>query len=323
MGKHLRDEQRCQIYALEQQGLTQETIAEKIGSNQSVVSRELRRNRGRRGYRYKQAQAKADGRRHTANARPSKMTPDVVIVLETMLREEQLSPEQISGWMRTTEGVCISHEWIYQHIYADKSKGGTLYKQLRRTGKKYNKRKGKTSGRGLIPHRIDIDQRPAVVAERSRLGDWEADTIVGSEHKGVILSLVERVSKYTLLHKLDHATSDKTGEAIIAKMRPHQKIVHTITSDNGKEFAGHEHVAEQLDTGFYFAKPYHAWERGLNENTNGLVRQYFPKGSSFANVTAEDVERVQNLLNSRPRKTLDFQSPNEVFFAVKSPPPNG
>jgi transposase, IS30 family len=323
MGKHLGYEQRCQIYALHQQGLTQEAIAEKIGSNQSVVSRELNRNRGRRGYRYKQAQAKADKRRHIANATPSKMTPDVVAIIETMLCEEQLSPEQISGWMRATEDTRVSHECIYRHIYADQRKGGTLVKHLRRTGKKYNKRKGKTSGRGLIPNRIDIDQRPAVVAERSRLGDWEADTIVGAEHKGAILSLVERVSKYTLLHKLDHATSDKTGDAIIAKMRPHQRIVHTITSDNGKEFAGHQRVAKHLDAGFYFAKPYHAWERGLNENTNGLVRQYFPKGSSFANVTAEDVERVQNLLNSRPRKTLGFQSPNEVFFAVKSPPPNG
>jgi IS30 family transposase len=323
MGKHLRYEQRCQLHTLYQQGLTQEAIAQEIGSTQSVVSRELKRNRGRRGYRYKQAQTKSDERRHLANATPSKMRPDVITVIETMLRDEQLSPEQISGWMWETEDTCVSHECIYQHIYADKRRGGTLYKHLRRTGKKYNKRLGKTSGRGLIPNRIDIDQRPAIVEERSRLGDWEADTIVGAGHKGAILSLVERVSKYTLLHKLDNATSDKTSTAIIAKMRPHQKIVHTITSDNGKEFAGHQRVAKKLDTGFYFAKPYHAWERGLNENTNGLVRQYFPKGSSFAKVSIEDVERVQNLLNSRPRKTLGFQSPNEVFFALKSPPPNG
>jgi IS30 family transposase len=323
MGKHLKYEQRCQIHALQQQGLTQEAIALEIGSTQPVVSRELKRNRGRRGYRYKQAQSKSDGRRHVANATPSKMTPELIAVIEKMLCEEQLSPEQISGWMGTTEDICVSHECIYQHIYADKRRGGSLYKHLRRTGKKYNKRKGKNAGRGLIPNRIDIDQRPSIVDDRSRLGDWEADTIVGAAHKGAILSLVERVSKYTLLHKLDNATSKKTGAAIIAKMHPHQKIVHTITSDNGKEFAGHQHVARKLDTGFYFATPYHAWERGLNENTNGLVRQYFPKGSSFANVTSDDVERVQNLLNSRPRKTLGFQSPNEVFFAVKSLPPNG
>lgn len=322
MGKHLTYEQRCQLHTLHQQGMAQATIAREIGSNQSVVSRELKRNRGKRGYRFKQAQVKADERRHVANAVPSKMTSGMIAIIESRLSEEQWSPEQISGWMQATQKVSVSHEHIYQHIYADKRRGGTLYKHLRRTGKKYNKRKGKTAGRGLIPCRIDIDQRPAIVAERSRIGDWEADTIVGSEHKGAILSLVERVSRYTLLKKLDAATAEKTGAAIITKMQPHHSLVHTITSDNGKEFAGHQRVAAQLDAGFYFAKPYHAWERGLNENTNGLVRQYFPKGSSFVIVLPEEVERVQNLLNSRPRKILNFKSPNEVFFAQKSPPPN-
>lgn len=322
MGKHLRYEQRCQLYALYQRGLTQAAIAQEIGSSQSVVSRELKRNRGQKGYRFKQAQEKADGRRQAASAPPRKMTPAIVAMIETKLRCEQWSPEQISGWLRMTQNISISHECIYQHIWADKRGGGTLYKQLRRTGKKYNKRKGKTSGRGLIPGRIDIDQRPAIVAERSRIGDWEADTIVGAEHKGAILSMVERVSRYTLLKKLDAATADKTGTAIIAKMRPHRTLVHTITADNGKEFAGHQRVAKRLDAGFYFAKPYHAWERGLNENTNGLVRQYFPKGTDFATVSSEEVERVQNLLNSRPRKILDFKSPNEVFSVAKSMPPN-
>lgn len=320
MGKHLMYEQRCQLHALYRQGMTQEAIAAEIGSNQSVVSRELKRNQGLRGYRFKQAQRKAEERRKAASAPPRKMTPDVIALIETKLREEQWSPEQISGWMKLTQEISVSHECIYQHIYADKSEGGTLYKELRRTGKKYNKRKGKTAGRGLIPCRIDIDERPAVVAERSRIGDWEADTIVGAEHKGAILSLVERVSRYTLLKKLDAATAETTGAAIITKMQPHRKLVHTITSDNGKEFAEHQRVAKKLQTGFYFAKPYHSWERGLNENTNGLVRQYFPKGTPFAKVSSEEVERVQNLLNSRPRKTLGFKSPNEVFSAAKSPP---
>jgi IS30 family transposase len=323
MGKHLSEEQRCQIYALQGRGLTQAAIAAEVGSNQSVISRELKRNRGRRGYRHKQAQALASNRRSTAYAVPHVMTSGVIAVIEDKLRNEQLSPEQISGWMRETKEITISHERIYQHIYADKCRGGTLYKHLRRTGKKYNKRKGKNAGRGLIPNRIDISERPKIVERKSRVGDWEADTIVGSEHKGAILSLVERKSKYTLLHKLDAATAANTAAAIVAKMRPHKKFVHTITADNGKEFAGHQNVAARLKTGFYFATPYHAWERGLNENTNGLVRQYFPKGSSFATLSNEDVQRVQNLLNSRPRKTLKFKSPNEVFFAQKSPPPNG
>ena len=323
MGKHLSAEQRYQIYALQGQGLTQAAIAAEIGSTQSVISREMKRNRGGRGYRPKQAQAFASERRRAAYAVPHVMTPEVIGIIEDKLRNEQWSPEQISGWLRVTQKIDVSHEWIYQHIYADQRRGGTLYKHLRRTGKKYNKRKGKTSGRGLIPNRIDISERPAIVETRSRIGDWEADTIVGAEHKGAILSLVERKSKYTLLRKLDSATAENTSAAIITKMEPHQPFVHTITSDNGKEFAGHQDVAAQLEAGFYFAKPYHAWERGLNENTNGLVRQYFPKGSSFVTVSDKDVQRAQNLLNSRPRKLLNFKSPNEVFFAKKSAPPNG
>ena len=315
MGKHLSEEQRYQIYALQRVGLTQTAIAAEVGSSQSVISREMKRNRGGRGYRPQQAQRLAIQRRSAASCVARTMTAPVIALIEGKLRDEQLSPEQISGWLRKSQGIGVSHEWIYQHIYADQHRGGRLYKQLRRTGKKYNKRKGKTAGRGLIPNRIDISERPAIVAERSRIGDWEADTIVGAGHQGAILSLVERKSRFTLLHKLEAATSANTTAAILAKLQPHQKNVHTITADNGKEFAGHMDVAAQLDTGFYFATPYHAWERGLNENTNGLVRQYFPKGTSLAKVTNDDVLRVQNLLNSRPRKTLKYSSPDEVFFA--------
>lgn len=323
MGKHLSYEQRCAIYALRRQGKTQAEIAEAIGSTQSVISRELKRNSGQRGYRCQQAQAKSEQRRTEAAHQPHKMTEEVTVLIECKLREEQLSPEQISGWLRMSQGIAISHERIYQHIWQDKHAGGVLYRHLRRTGKKYNRRKNKTAGRGLIPCRIDISERPAIVDLKTRIGDWEADTIVGAEHKGAILSLVERRSKYTLLKKLDQATASKTRKAIITKMRPHKKRVHTITADNGKEFAQHQRVARKLEAGFYFATPYHAWERGLNENTNGLVRQYFPKGTNFDTVSDRDVMRVQNLLNTRPRKTLKYQSPNEVFFAQKSAPPKG
>lgn len=320
MSKHLTYEQRCQLYALYKQGLTQDAIGKEIGCGQSVVSRELKRNSGLRGYRFKQAQTKSETRRRDASGRERKMTPDMVALIESKLTDEQWSPEQISGWLRSQGKTSVSHECIYRHIWADKREGGRLYKHLRRTGKKYNKRKSKTAGRGLIPGRIDIDARPAIVEERSRIGDWEADTIVGAEHKGAILSLVERKTRYTLLKKLDAATAEKTGDAIVAKMRPHKRQVITITSDNGKEFADHRRVSIKLDTDFFFAKPYHSWERGLNENTNGLVRQYFPKKSSFATITDEQVERVQDLLNSRPRKTLGFKSPLEVFSPAKSPP---
>jgi transposase, IS30 family len=314
MGKHLTFEQRCQLQALRAAGLTQAAIAAAIGSSQSAVSRELQRNHGLRGYRCQQAQDKADTRRTAASAVPRKMTAEVIACIEDKLCGEQLSPEQISGWLAATQPVSVSHERIYLHIWADKWAGGTLYRQLRRRGKKYNKRSAKCAGRGVIPGRIDISERPAIVERRIRIGDWEADTIVGAGRKGAILSVVERVSKYTLLHKLSAATADKTTHALIGALRPHRSRVHTITADNGKEFAGHRKVALRLGAGFYFATPYHAWERGLNENTNGLVRQYFPKGTSFANVSPREVRRVQNLLNARPRKTLAYKSPNEVFF---------
>lgn len=316
MGKHLTFEQRCQIEVLQGGGYTQAEISAGVGTSQSAVSRELARNHGQRGYRCKQAHEKAEARRSAASAVPRKMSQAVIAAIEAKLCTEQLSPQQISGWLATTQSVSVSHERIYLHIWADKRAGGMLFKQLRRRGKKYNRRSAKSAGRGVIPGRIDISERPAIVEQRVRIGDWEADTIVGAGRRGAILSLVERFTKFTVLHKLDAATSDQTTRALIRRLRPYQSLVHTITADNGKEFAGHRTVAKSLSAGFYFATPYHAWERGLNENTNGLVRQYFPKGTSFATVTQRDVRRVQNLLNSRPRKTLAYKSPNEVFFGT-------
>jgi IS30 family transposase len=247
---------------------------------------------------------------------PRKMTPALIGLVKTKLCREEWSPQQISSWLAMSCGVGLSHESIYRHIWADKRAGGTLFVHLRRTGRAYNKRGGKLTGRGIIPGRIDIDQRPAIVDQRIRIGDWEADTITGAGRKGAILSLVERTSRYTLLHKLEAAQAEPTTRAIIARLRPHRARVHTITADNGKEFAFHARIATRLGAGFYFAKPYHAWERGLNENTNGLVRQYFPKGTSLARVTPAAVARVQNKLNSRPRKVLGYKTPNEVFFAA-------
>jgi len=285
-----------------------------------VVSRELRHNAGGLGYCCQAAQRQATERRGAASGTARKLDDALLAVIEAKLLSEEWSPQQISHWLRRTQQICLSHERIYQIIWADKQAGGTLYRQLRRSGKAYNKRANKLAGRGIIPGRIDIDQRPAIVDQRVRIGDWEVDTIVGAARKGAILSLVERVSRYTVLHKLDAATADLTSRAIIIKLRPHRARVHTITADNGKEFAGHQRVARCLEAQFYFAKPYHAWERGLNENTNGLVRQYFPKGTSFVDITPAAVARVQRKLNSRPRKVLGYKTPNEVFCAPEDAP---
>ena len=315
---HLTCEQRCQIFALLKSGHTQAHIARQIGVDPSTISRELARNSGASGYRFGQAHEAASGRRHAASSTPRKMTPEVVAVVEEKLTQEQWSPEQISGRLAQEGVATVSHESIYRHVWNDKKDGGNLYLHLRHSGKKYNKRKGRNSGRGLIPNRVDIDRRPAIVATKSHIGDWEADTIIGARHQGAILSHVERKSKYTKLVSLPDKTADAVVQASARMLGPLANRIETITYDNGKEFAAHVEIAASLQANCYFAKPYHAWERGLNEHTNGLVRQYFPKGSDLSIVTNAEVQKVEDKLNSRPRKILGYKTPSEVFFNAKN-----
>jgi len=316
---HLTYEQRCQIYALLQSAHSQADIARQLGVTRSTVSRELARNAGARGYRFKQAHAKASQRRQQASNRPRKMTPDVVALIERIMTQEQWSPEQIAGRLAKEGIVSIRHETIYRHVWEDRKDGGNLYLHLRHNGKKYNKRKSRNSGRGLIQGRVDIDQRPAIVAAKNRIGDWEADTIIGAKHKGAVMSHVERKSKYTKLAKLPDKTANSVVKASRRVLLPLAHRVETITYDNGKEFAAHAEIASSLGALSFFAKPYHAWERGLNEHTNGLVRQYFQKGSDLSILSHADVQRVEDKLNSRPRKILGYKTPHEVFFNVENP----
>jgi transposase, IS30 family len=306
---HLTCEHRCQIYALLQSGHTQAHIARQLDVDRSTISRELVRNTGARGYRFKQAHEKATQKRQAASENPRKMTPEVVELIEEKLTQEQWSPDQISGRLAKEGVVFVSHERIYQHIWKDKKDGGKLYLHLRHNGKKYNKRKGKNSGRGLIPNRVDIDQRPAIVAKKSRIGDWEADTIIGANHKGVVMSHVERKSKYTKLAKLPVKTADSVTRACQRVLSPLADCIETITYDNGKEFAAHAQIATALGALSYFAKPYHAWERGLNEHTNGLVRQYFPKRSDLSILSNADVQRVEDKWSEPQDSSTDGESP--------------
>lgn len=310
---HLQYEDRCQIYALKKNGISQCAIAIQLSVHPSTVGRELKRNNGKRGYRYKQAQSFSYNRRKRASSTPRKMTNTVVSIVEKNLCDYQWSPEQISGWLRRNMKVSISHERIYQHIWNDKHDGGTLYKHLRHNGKKYNKRKGKNAGRGLIPNRVDIDERPTIVEKKTRVGDWEIDTIIGKNHIGALVSMVDRASKYTKLVLIENKKSHTVTDAIRKALKPLSDVVHTLTADNGKEFAGHEKTAKSLKADFYFAHPYCSWERGLNEHTNGLIRQYFPKKTFFDKISKREVQKVENLLNLRPRKILKFQTPLEVF----------
>lgn len=305
----LTQEQRYQIYALMQTGHSQAKIAAVIGKHKSTICRELRRNKGQRGYRPQQAHQKALGRRDHGRKRISE---ELWKGIETKLRLDW-SPEQVSGWMWRQQTVRISHEWIYQYILADKQGGGDLYRHLR-CQKKRRKRYGRYDRRGRIPHQVSIEERPAIADKRSRIGDWEVDTIIGKRHQQAIVTLTERKSRLSLLAKVEQRTAGQVGHAIVALLQPVADRLNTLTADNGKEFADHERIARTLKVNFFFAHPYAAWERGTNENMNGLIRQYIPKKQDFAAVTNEHLMWIMSRLNHRPRKCLDFQSPFEVFF---------
>jgi IS30 family transposase len=311
--RQLTSEQRYQIYALKRIGHGPTEIGKVLEVDKSTISRELRRNAGERGYRPKQAHEKARKRQVKA---PKRISADVWKVVEEKLKQDW-SPEQVSGWLKKRQEIEISHEWIYQYVLADKQTGGNLYTHLRCHAKR-RKRYGKYDRRGRLPNRVSIEERPQIVEQRERLGDWETDTLIGKGHAGALVSLVERKSRYTLLQPVTQRLADLVAQAILSFLSPFTDLVHTITADNGKEFSEHVRIAESLQTIFFFAHPYSAWERGTNENTNGLVRQYFPKKTDFSEITLAQAVLVADKLNHRPRKCLDFRTPHEVFFGHQS-----
>jgi transposase, IS30 family len=308
---HVTRDIRSQIYALKSTGISLHKIAKFSGYHVSTISREIQRNTGGRGYRPKQADAIAIERRAQASCTPKKLTPELVAIVEECLCTEW-SPEQISGRLRLA-GIKISHESIYQHIWKDKKFGGTLYQHLRHYGKKYNKRSSGKAGRGCIPNRVDITERPQIVEQKIRVGDWEGDTIIGSRHQGAIVSYVDRCSKFTVLKKVKNKTAKVVTQATVKKFEQSTLPVLTITYDNGKEFSDHGKISEALNVRCYFATPYHSWERGLNEHTNGLVRQYLPKSTDFTTVSDRTVQLIADRLNNRPRKILNYKTPLEVL----------
>jgi IS30 family transposase len=309
---HMTCEQRCQIYALLSIGKTQREIAEEVGVNQSSISREIARNSSDCGYKPELANEKSVERRSSASEIPKKMKGELKIrVLGCLLKD--WSPEQISGRLKL-EGICISHESIYKCVRENRAAGGTLYKHLRHGGKKYKKRCEKSAGVRCIPNRVGIEKRPAIVDEKSRIGDWEGDTVVSTRSRTHLLTLVDRHSKFLIVRKIGKKTMENTNDAAINSLKKHKKFVKTITFDNGSEFAGHAEMAEELNAEIYFARPYKSCDRGLNEHSNGLIRQYLPKNFDFKDVMDKRIREIQNLLNNRPRKVLNFRTPSEVFF---------
>ena len=307
---HLTRDTRSQIYALKSTGFSQSHIARQLKISPSTVSREIKRNSGLKGYRFEQADRLAIHRRSQASSVRRVFTPAAQALVEDKLRQKW-SPEQISGRFKREGLPSISHETIYKHIWADKHRGGDLFKHLRHGCKPYNRRKNKKAGRGLIPNRRGIEERPAAVELKRRIGDWEGDTIIGSHHQGALVSLVDRASKYTLLALLNRKTAEETANSITTVLQ--NEKVKTLTFDNGKEFALHELITKMLNAPVFFANPYCAWERGLNEHTNGLVRQYIPKSMSLKGISQEKVAEIEKNLNTRPRKVLNYKTPTEVF----------
>ena len=308
----LTESERNQIYALKQAGFKPSAIALQLNRHPSTIYRELGRNRSLRGYRPRQAQQMADNRRRE-KAKPK--IPEEVWCIVSDLIEKDWSPEQISGWLAAEKDMRISHERIYQHIACDKKQGGSLHLHLR-CRKKRKKRYGSADRRGRIKNRVSIDNRPAIVEERSRIGDWEADTIIGRRGGAVLVTLVERKSRFSVITLSPDKRADSVTQALAGALLPYQEQVLTITCDNGKEFAFHEEFSTALQAECFFAHPYQAQERGLNENTNGLIRQYLPKGTDFDMLSQEDINLIMDNLNNRPRKSLSFNTPKKLFLGA-------
>ena len=310
--KQLIEGQRYQIEAYLREGLSYRKIGKRLNVSHSTISREVRRNRLREShYLPEVAHSKALRRRYqAAKYRLCEMT---VAFVEFGL-SHKWSPEQIAG-VGKLAGYSVSHEWIYAHVQHDKLRGGKLFKQLRRGRRKY--RKGSRAKRVIIPNRVGIEHRPAVVDKKRRFGDWEVDTVLGKNGTGAIVSLVERKSKLYLIRKVSAKSADEVRQAMIKMLWRYRRHVHTITADNGLEFCEHEYVARSLKTDIYFANPYSSWERGLNENFNGLLRQYIKKGTDLRTVTDAQIKQIERAINLRPRKCLGFKQPAVVFEEMR------
>ena len=313
--KHLTSVQRHQIKVLHKSGHSLSFIAEQVGIHKSTVSRELKRNARQWGsYDPVVAQQIANDRKERF-AKNRKFTPGMERFIREKLQFQQWSPEQIKGYCDKHDIPMVSHQRIYQFIYQDKVNGGELYKNLR-TGKKRRRKKyGSGKPDFAIKNRTSIDLRPSFVDSKERFGDWEIDTIVGKNNKGAILTVVERKSAFVLMVKLNGKNADELAKSTVRLLAPYKDKVHTITSDNGKEFARHRQIAKKLNAQFFFAHPYSSWERGINEYTNKLIRQYIPKKSSFDNIDQQFINQINLKLNIRPRKKLCYDSPMRVYLS--------
>jgi transposase, IS30 family len=315
--EHLTIEEREVILKMRAQEASMQEIGERLGRSKGTISRELSRNVGSaKDYKPHLAQRYYEKRRRESKA-PYRLEGEgrLRVYVRSKLRQ-YWSPEQISGRLRWEKGITISTGTIYSWIQRERAGGGVLYRYLRQSHRRRRQRRGSRERRGQIPDRRMIDERPQVVKERKRIGDWEGDTVEGCKSSGFLVTHVDRKSRYTEAVKVTDKSAETVTRATLVRMKklPAEKV-RTITYDNGKEFAGFKELENRLQMRSYFAHPYHSWERGTNENTNGLLRQFFPKGMDFRTVLQRDVDIALELLNNRPRKCLNYRTPTEVFWS--------
>ncbi len=313
--QHLSSEERFYIHQAVREGKLKKDIANVLRRHPSTIGREMRRNMWPSAYlyTYEWAMYFLRQRKWRANAHKHRKLNEHTNALIVQLLRRCLSPEQVSAYLREHHRIFVSHETIYRFIYTAKADQGPLRCYLRQAGKKRRRRYGSGARVGLIPNRTPIQARPRIVELKKRLGDWECDTLVGKDRKSALVTVVERKSLFTLCAKVSQKTAGSVQRAIVELLRPVSDKVKTMTFDNGAEFTQHDKIATALQAKTYFANPYSSWERGINENTNGLLRQFFPKATDFNAVTEEQIEHAVALLNNRPRKTRNYRTPNEIF----------
>lgn len=318
--QQLTQEQRYQIFAYREAGLSLREIAQRIQAHYSTISRELRRNvNPGEGYHPARAHQLSDQRRRKA-FKMTKRLPCIINWVKDRLLDEW-SPEQISGFLGlfASPEYRVSHEWVYRYIQDDQRQGGSLWTYLRLFSRRtYNRRLKKRAGCHLIPNRTGIEQRPDSVEQRLEVGHWEGDTILHGHRKSGLVTLVERRSGFLVAGRLKTFQAGSTADQIIHLLKPYQEGVQSLTFDNGVEFAQHDRVAHSLEAATYFCDPYRSSQRGSNENTNGLLRQYFPKKTDFNQVTQQQLEEVVEKLNNRPRKRLGYRTPAQIFYGELS-----
>jgi transposase, IS30 family len=310
----LTSEERYMISALRKQGMNQAQIAANLQRHPSTIGREVKRNCSRLGHYRPENAVELTGARRSRSRRNQHFCTSHMQRVEALLHQ-RLSPEQISGFLRKEREFSISHETIYRHVWRDLKRGGLLHTHLRCARKQRRKRYGAYDSRGRLAGKRHISERPASVESRSQLGHWEIDTVMGTGSKHCIVSIVERKSGYLLIGKLKARTQEQTTQRTIRLIRQHTERFKTITADNGTEFHDYKSIERATQVPFYFATPHHSWERGTNENTNGLIRQYIPKGVSMTRLDQYQCNAIARQLNRRPRKRLGYRTPEECFYA--------